>query len=64
MITMVDEIYDRAYQQGRSQLNDGIDRAISRFAASIGTTFRVMQAINFAAPWARPSRPARDVGCA
>lgn len=59
---MVDEIYERTYQQGRSELNDGIDRAISRAAAAVGTTFQVMQAINFASPWAPRSPRVRDVG--
>jgi hypothetical protein len=59
MRKMIDEIHDRGYQQARSKLNDGIDSAFSRFAAAVGTTFRVMKAINFSSPWAQPPRRVR-----
>ena len=60
---MVDEIYDRTYQQARSGMNDGMDRVMARFANAIGTTFRVMQSINFASPW-KQGRRSPDNGCA
>jgi len=46
---MLDELYDRDYQDGRDALHNGIDRLIS------GTmdTFRVIAAIQFDAPWNR-----------
>ena len=52
MTTMVDEIFDRQYQSGRDQLNAGIDAAIGRLTRSIDASFKTLQAIQFAAPWA------------
>ena len=44
---MRDELYDRDYQAGRDALYDGIDRLIA------GTVkgWRVLNAIQFDAPW-------------
>ncbi len=44
---MRDEIFDRDYQAGRDALNDGIDRLI----AGIGRTLKVLNSIQFDAPW-------------
>lgn len=44
---MHDEIYDRDYQLGRVALNEGIDRLVAKTME----TFRVISAIQFAAPW-------------
>ncbi|HXG81785.1 MAG TPA: hypothetical protein VNJ05_08290 [Sphingomicrobium sp.] len=44
---MRDEIYDREYQAGRDALHDGLDRLF----ASIGRSLRVLNAIQFDAPW-------------
>jgi hypothetical protein len=48
---MHDELYDRDYQTGRDALHDGIDRLI----AGTMQTFRVIAAIQFDAPWNRPT---------
>src|SRR5688572_12683629 len=37
MVTMNDEIFDRTYQAGRADLNAGIDRAVQRVGAGIGS---------------------------
>ena len=52
MVTMVDEIYDRHYREGRAELNASIDRALKRFGTSIGNAFNVLQRIEYNAPWA------------
>ena len=56
---MRDEIYDREYQAGRDALHDGIDRLIDGMAKSL----RVLNSIQFDAPWKRGAksavRPAR-----
>jgi hypothetical protein len=52
MVTMVDEIYDRHYREGRAELNASIDRALKRFGNSIGNAFNVLQRIEYDAPWA------------
>ena len=44
---MRDEIFDREYQAGREALNNGIDRLF----ASIGRSLRVLNSIQFDAPW-------------
>ena len=56
---MHDEIFDREYQAGRAALNDGIGRLIR----SAGQSMRVLNKIQFDAPWKRsvsqkPSRKA------
>jgi hypothetical protein len=52
MVTMVDEIFDRHYREGRAELNASIDRALKRFGNSIGNAFSVLQRIEYDAPWA------------
>ena len=44
---MNDQIFDREYQAGRADLNDGISRLID----GIGQALRVLHKINFDAPW-------------
>lgn len=56
---MRDEIYDREYQAGRDALHGGVDRLISGLSKSL----RVLNAIQFDAPWKHDAeastRPAR-----
>ena len=58
---MIDEIWDRQYQAGRHEFHAGVERLVERLRCSVGTTFRLIHAIQFDAPWARRSK---DVGCA
>ena len=58
---MLDELFDRNYQAGRSDLNAGIDRLGSRFSKTVLGAFRVGTRIQFAAPWSRRNS---DAGCA
>ena len=44
---MRDEIFDRDYQAGRDALNASIDRLVS----GIGRTLKVLNSIQFDAPW-------------
>jgi hypothetical protein len=44
---MRDEMFDRDYQAGRDALHDGIDRLV----AGIGRTLKVLNSIQFDAPW-------------
>ena len=44
---MRDELYDRDYQAGRDALHDGIDRLV----AGVLKSLRVLNAIQFDAPW-------------
>jgi hypothetical protein len=52
MVTMVDEIFDRNYRDGRAELNASIDRAIKQFGNSISNAFNVLNRIEYSAPWA------------
>ena len=48
---MVDEIYDRTYQSGRSELHAGIDQAAAKLARSVMGGFTALSRIQFDAPW-------------
>ena len=61
---MHDEIYDRDYQAGRSELHAGIDRAIVRAGRAIGATFDAIHAVQFAAPWHHARRKGGPAGIA
>ena len=52
---MIDEIFDRGYQAGRSDLNAGIGAIFAR----AGEAFRVLHRIEFEAPWPAGQRKAR-----
>lgn len=56
---MIDEIFDRTYQSGRTELNRGLDRLFSRIGASAGNAFRVLNRIEFDAPWVERRRRTR-----
>jgi hypothetical protein len=58
MHTMVDEIFDRTYQQGRADLNAGIDHAVASVASELGKSLKALHRIEWTAPWA--ARPAKD----
>jgi hypothetical protein len=60
MITMVDEIYDRSYRDGRDALNTAILSAFSRFGHAVGNAFEVLNRIEFSAPWATKTTRARS----
>ena len=52
MRTMIDEIFDRSYQQGRADLNDGLDRLFSGIGNSIGGGLAALHRLEWNAPWA------------
>lgn len=55
---MVDEIYDRHYREARGELNGAIASAFARFGKSVAETFKVLNRIEYSAPWlTRRSRP-------
>ena len=59
---MRDEIFDRTYQSGRAELNDGIDALARRTSRTVLCAFKVLNRIEFDAPWRR-GRPG-GAGCA
>jgi hypothetical protein len=59
MVTMIDEIYDRAYRDARGHLNASVSNAFSRFGRTIGESFRVLHRIEWSAPWNASEKHAR-----
>ncbi|HEU4809303.1 MAG TPA: hypothetical protein VFS69_01470 [Sphingomicrobium sp.] len=53
---MIDQMFDRAYQQGRSELNASLGLAISRVGKAMGNAFAVLNRIEYDAPWMARSR--------
>jgi hypothetical protein len=57
MKTMIDEMYDRHYQAGREALNGSIVALGRRLGEALGNTFKVLNRIEYSAPWsAEPTR--------
>ena len=48
---MVDEIFDRQYQAGRADLNRTILTIAVKLGKSIGDAFKVLNRIEYSAPW-------------
>jgi hypothetical protein len=60
MVTMVDEIFDRHYQAGRNELNASLLGAFARFGEAFANAFKVLNRIEYSAPWAIKPRRARS----
>ena len=60
MVTMVDEIYDRHYREGRAELNAAILDFASRFGKAFGNAFKVLHRIEYSEPWAVKPKRARS----
>ena len=60
MVTMVDEIFDRHYQAGRNELNASLLGAFTRFGEAFGNAFKVLNRIEYSAPWAIKPRCVRS----
>ena len=48
---MIDEIFDRAYRDGRSELNASLADAFTGIGRVLGDSFRVLHRIEWSAPW-------------
>ncbi len=57
---MVDEIFDRNYQAGRNELNAAILALAGRFGKAFGNAFKVLNRIEYSAPWSVRPRRARS----
>jgi hypothetical protein len=65
MITMVDEIYDRMYQDGRAQLHASLDHLFGTIGREFGKSLKAVHEFEWSAPWAaKPKAASKDVGCA
>jgi hypothetical protein len=59
MITMIDEIYDRHYREGRGELNAAAAQSLGRLGKAIHDAFEVLVGIEYSAPWAAKPKRAR-----
>ncbi len=57
---MMDQLFDRTYQSGRTELNAGLDRGFGRIADTVGKSLKVLHRFEWSAPWAAGSK---DVQC-
>ena len=54
---MIDEIFDRHYQAGRDALNESVTNGFPRLGRAFGNAFKVLNKIEYDAPWtAKPKR--------
>jgi hypothetical protein len=60
MVTMVDELYDRQYQDGREQMNAALVSAFSRLGHAVREAFEVLVKIEYQSPWTVKSRKVRS----
>jgi hypothetical protein len=51
MVTMVDEIFDRAYRESRAELNANLATAFAGIGRTLGDSFRALHRIEWSAPW-------------
>jgi hypothetical protein len=56
---MIDEIFDRTYQSARADLNSGLQLILGRIGKAAGNAFRVLNRIEYEAPWLARRRQAR-----
>ena len=52
MVTMIDEIFDRNYQQARTELNAALASGMQSCRRSVGEAFAALNRIEYPAPWA------------
>ena len=50
---MVDEIFDRMYQQGRADLHRDLGNLFGSVAGELGKSLKALHRIEWSAPWAR-----------
>ena len=56
---MIDEIYDRQYQDARNDLNAALLSGIARLGNAITNAFQVLNRIEYEAPWTTKAKPVR-----
>jgi len=53
---MIDEPYDRAYQEGRAHFNAGIQRALTQLSRTVGDGLHALHRFEWSAPWNASSK--------
>ena len=56
---MIDEIFDRNYQAGRSELNAGLEFLVKQAGIAVRKAFQVLNRIEYDAPWKAPKARVR-----
>ena len=56
---MIDEIYDRLYQDSRGELNVAINGAFARLGRAVSNAFNVLQRIEYDSPWTAKAKRVR-----
>ena len=64
MITMIDEIFDRTYQNGRADLHRGVDQVVGAIARRLDDSLKVLHDLQWSAPWSPRAATSKDAGCA
>jgi hypothetical protein len=59
MVTMIDEIFDRAYRDSHAQLNSDLAVAFAGIGRALGDSFRVLHRIEWSAPWEQKNKVAK-----
>jgi hypothetical protein len=59
MVTMLDEIFDRHYQDGRDALHSTLAVAFQRLGHAVGNAFQVLNRIEYQSPWAAKAKRVR-----
>ena len=59
MVTMIDEIYDRHYREGRDEFNAAVAHGLGCFSRAIHDAFEVLVGIEYSEPWATKPERAR-----
>jgi hypothetical protein len=59
IVAMIDEIFDRHYQEGRAELNAGINAVVGRFGRAVRNAFDVLQRIEYDSPWTAKTKRVR-----
>ena len=56
---MIDQIFDRNYQGARYAMNSDATAMFERFFRAAANAFKVLNRIEYQAPWATPTKRAR-----
>jgi hypothetical protein len=64
MVTMVDEIFDRMYQEGRADLHRDVGNLFGSIGRELGKSLKAMHSFEWSAPWTAKAKASKDVGCA
>jgi len=56
MVTMVDEMFDRAYRDSRVQMNASFVALFADVGRTLGDSLRALHRIEWSAPWDRAGR--------